>query len=160
VRGRACTGQHGTPAQPVTLRLVSIPPRLQKIVDEFRQAPEPLRLPLLLEYANKLPPLPEGVSGELERVHECQTPLFLKTEVEEGKVMLYFEAPAEAPTTRGFASVIMAGLDGAEVEELLAVPDDFYEAMGLAKLISPLRLRGMGAIVGRIKRSLRAYANI
>ena len=139
---------------------MSIPAPLQKIVDEFNGAPEPLRLPLLLEYAGRLPNLPEGMSGELERVHECQTPLFLKTEVEDGNVKLYFEAPPEAPTTRGFASVISAGLDGASVDEVLAVPDDFYDAMGLAKLISPLRLRGMGAIVGRIKRQVRAYANI
>ncbi len=139
---------------------MSIPAPLQKIVDEFRQAPEPLRLPLLLEYANRLPALPEGVSGELERVHECQTPLFLKTEVDGQTVRLYFEAPPEAPTTRGFAAVISAGLDGASVDDILSVPDDFYEAMGLTKLISPLRLRGMGAIVGRIKRQLRSYANI
>lgn len=139
---------------------MSIPASLQKIVDEFRLAPEALRLPLLLEYAGRLPPLPEGVSAELERVHECQTPLFLKTEVEDGHVKLYFEAPPEAPTTRGFAAVISAGLDGAPVQEVLDVPADFYEDMGLAKLISPLRLRGMGAIVGRVKRQLSAYANI
>lgn len=129
-------------------------------MDEFAAAPEPLRLPLLLEYANRLPALPEGMSGELERVHECQTPLFLKSEVEDGTVRLYFEAPPEAPTTRGFAAVVSAGLDGATLEEVLAVPEDFYQDMGLAKLISPLRLRGMGAIVGRVKRQLRAYANI
>lgn len=139
---------------------MSIPAPLQKIVDEFAAAPEPLRLPLLLEYANRLPALPEGMSGELERVHECQTPLFLKSEVEDGTVRLYFEAPPEAPTTRGFAAVVSAGLDGATLEEVLAVPEDFYQDMGLAKLISPLRLRGMGAIVGRVKRQLRAYANI
>jgi len=139
---------------------VSIPSPLQSIVDEFRQAPEPLRLPLLLEYANRLPPLPEGMSGELERVHECQTPLFLKSELEDGSVKLYFEAPPEAPTTRGFAAVISEGLNGLSPEEILGVPDDFYQDMGLAQLISPLRLRGMGAIVGRIKRQVRAYANI
>ncbi len=139
---------------------MSIPSPLQSIVDEFRQAPEPLRLPLLLEYANRLPPLPEGMSGELERVHECQTPLFLKSELVDGSVKLYFEAPPEAPTTRGFAAVISEGLNGLSPEEILGVPDDFYQDMGLAQLISPLRLRGMGAIVGRIKRQVRAYANI
>ncbi len=139
---------------------MSIPAPLQKIVNEFAAAPESLRLPLLLEYANRLPALPEGLSGQLEKVHECQTPLFLKSEVVDGHVKLYFEAPPEAPTTRGFAAVVSEGLDGATVEELLAVPEDFYQAMGLAKLISPLRLRGMGAIVGRVKRQVRAYANI
>lgn len=117
--------------------------------------PPSQRLPLLLEYANKLPPLPEGMKADLERVHECQTPLFLKAEVgQEGRVQLYFDAPPESPTTRGFASVVSAGLKGATVDEVLQVPEDFYQSMGLAELISPLRLRGMGAIVGRVKRQL------
>lgn len=133
-----------------------IPAPLQTIVDTFRRAPRSLRLPLLLEYAGKLAPLPEGMDGALERVHECQTPLFLHAEVSgDGRVALHFQAPEEAPTTRGFAGVVQAGLDGLPVEEVLATPDTFYEAMGLAELISPLRLRGMGAIVGRVKRQLR-----
>ncbi len=134
---------------------MSVPTKLQEIIDEFRGAPRALRLPLLLEYANKLPPLPAGMANDLERVHECQTPLFLKAEVvPPSLVKLYFEAPEEAPTTRGFASVVHAGLVGATVDEVLGVPDDFYQEMGLAELISPLRLRGMGAIVGRVKRQL------
>lgn len=82
-------------------------------------------------------------------------PLFLKAEVDAGgEVKLYFDAPRESPTTRGFASVVSAGLHGATMAEVLAVPEDFYQDMGLTELISPLRLRGMGAIVGRVKRQL------
>ncbi|MEJ2359723.1 MAG: SufE family protein [Deinococcales bacterium] len=135
---------------------VSVPAPLQSIVDTFRKAPKSLKLPLLLEYAGKVPPLPEGLNAELERVHECQTPLFLKAEVAaDGGVRLFFDAPEEAPTTRGFAGVMHEGLSGARVEEVLGTPDDFYETMGLAELISPLRLRGMGAILARVKRQLR-----
>lgn len=117
-----------------------------------------MRLPLLLEYANRLPALPEGM-GELEQVHECQTPLFLKATVDDDQtVRLYFEAPPEAPTTRGFASVVHAVLDGARVDEVLQTPEDFYTKMGLAELISPLRLRGMSAILTRVKNQVRAQA--
>ena len=35
------------------------------------------------------------------------------------------------------------------------MPDDFYTELGLAALISPLRLRGMSAMLARIKRHLR-----
>lgn len=133
-----------------------MPESLERIVRTFRDAPSSLRLPLLLEYAGKLPPLPEGVDGSLERVHECQTPLFLRAEVtDDGRAALYFSAPEEAPTTRGFAGVVSEGLSGVPVDEVLAVPVDFYEQMGLAELISPLRLRGLGAIVARVKRQLQ-----
>ena len=39
--------------------------------------------------------------------------------------------------------------------DILAVQDDFYSALGLAALISPLRLRGMSSMLTRIKRRLR-----
>lgn len=138
------------------LPVVSLPGKLQKIVDEFKGAPRPLKLPLLLEYAGRLPPLPPELEGKLEQVHECQTPLFVLAEVADlGTVALHFEAPPEAPTTRGFAAIVSAGLSGASTQEILGTPVDFYEEMGLAELISPLRLRGLGAIVARVKRQVR-----
>ena len=47
------------------------------------------------------------------------------------RVRLYFSAPPEAPTTRGFASILATGLDGQSADAILAVPDDFYSALGL-----------------------------
>lgn len=136
-------------------------PELQSIVDEFADNERDLRLELLLEYANSLPPLPERLladRGTLERVQECQTPLYVAVEVEDGRVRLFFDAPPEAPTTRGYASVLAAGLDGATVEEVLATPGDFYVQMKLGELISPLRLRGMSALLGIIKRKVERAA--
>jgi len=92
----------------------------------------------------------------MEPVPECQSPLFLHVDAEDpASVRLHFSAPAEAPTTRGFAAILAAGLDGQPAEAILAVPDDFYAELGLAKLISPLRLRGMSAMLTRIKRRVR-----
>ena len=68
---------------------------------------------------------------------------------------LHFDAPAESPTTRGFAGVLFAGLDGATPDEVLAVPADVADTLGLARAISPLRLRGMGAILARLQRQVR-----
>ena len=47
------------------------------------------------------------------------------------------------------------GLDEQTADDILAVPDDFYTDLGLAALISPLRLRGMSAMLARIKKRLR-----
>ena len=92
----------------------------------------------------------------MEPVPECQTPLFLAVEVEpDEKVHLYFDAPAEAPTTRGFAAILHAGLDGLDAGEVLATPPEFSTQLGLADLVSPLRLRGMAAMLSRIKRQVR-----
>jgi cysteine desulfuration protein SufE len=128
---------------------------LQEIVDEFAASPKDLRLPILLDFANNLPAVPDSVNREaLEQVHECQTPFFVAAEVADGRVSLHFDAPPEAPTTRGYAGVLSAGLSGATVDEVLDTPSDFFVGMGLGELISPLRLRGMAAILARVKRQV------
>ncbi|MGN6175167.1 MAG: SufE family protein [Streptosporangiaceae bacterium] len=136
-------------------------PRLQEIVDDFHDVPDKDRLQLLLEFSQDLPALPEHYAGhrdQMEPVPECQTPLFLAVEVEPADhetVHLYFDAPAEAPTTRGFAAILHAGLDGLDADEVLATPPEFSGQLGLDHLVSPLRLRGMAAMLSRIKRQVR-----
>ena len=134
-------------------------PRLQEIVDDFNAVSGRDRLQLLLEYSQELPALPDRYAEDpalLEPVPECQSPLFLAVEVDpDATVHLFFQAPAEAPTTRGFASILHAGLDGLDADEVLATPAEFSGRLGLADLVSPLRLRGMAAMLARIKRQVR-----
>ena len=51
--------------------------------------------------------------------------------------------------------ILQAGLDGLDADEVLATPDGFTTQLGLTELVSPLRLRGMAAMLGRIKRQVR-----
>ena len=134
-------------------------PRLQEIADEFGDVPESERLQLLLEFGQELPPLPARYATQrelLEPVPECQTPVFLAVEISPNEtVHLFFDAPPEAPTTRGFAGILHAGLDGLTADEVLATPGEFSSQLGLQDLVSPLRLRGMAAMLARIKRQFR-----
>ena len=134
-------------------------PRLQEIADDFNALPGAERLQLLLELSEELPSLPPRYAEHpdlLEPVPECQSPLFLAVEVEpDATVHLYFDAPREAPTTRGFAGILHAGLDGLDADEVLATPAEFTGQLGLQDLVSPLRLRGMAAMLARIKRQIR-----
>ena len=135
---------------------------LEDIVEDFKLSPKQMRLQMLLDYARSVPELPERYAAAremLERVEECQTPFFVATEVDSDVVHLFFDAPPEAPTTRGFAGILSAGLEGATVSEVLETPPEFALSMGLGELVSPLRLRGMSAILVRIKRQLVAAAS-
>ncbi|RAV07662.1 cysteine desulfuration protein SufE [Mycolicibacterium sp. GF69] len=134
-----------------------LPAALAEVVSDFKEVEGQDKLQLLLEFAGELPPLPANLEeAAMEPVPECQSPLFLHVDAEDREhVRLYFSAPAEAPTTRGFAAILAAGLDELAADEILAVPDDFYSELGLAALISPLRLRGMSAMLARIKKRLR-----
>lgn len=137
---------------------MALPTRLQTIVDVFQNSPKEFRLEALLDYARRVPELPARYADDpslLESVPECQTPFFLASEVDEdGRVHMFFSAPQESPTVRGYAGLLLDGLEGASVEEVLAVPDDFYYGMGLEEVVTPLRMRGMGAILYRLKRQL------
>ena len=134
-------------------------PRLQDVAEDFGAVPAKERLQLLLEFSEELPPLPARYAERpdlLEQVPECQSPLFLAVEVDDdGTVHLFFDAPREAPTTRGFASILYAGLDGLGADEILTTPGEFSSQLGLQDLVSPLRLRGMAAMLARIKRQVR-----
>lgn len=136
---------------------MGMPAPLADVVADFADVEGQDKLALLLEFANELPALPRHLEeAAMEPVPECQSPLFLHVDATDPQqVRLYFSAPAEAPTTRGFAAILAAGLDGQPAADILAVPEDFYTALGLAALISPLRLRGMSAMLTRIKRRLR-----
>ncbi len=140
--------------------MTTFPETLAQIRDDFLDLPVSDRLMLLLEFANELPELPARFADHpdlLERVEECQSPVFIFVEVDGADVVhLHATAPKEAPTTRGFASILVQGLAGLTVAEVLDVPDDYPQHIGLNEAVSPLRLRGMTAILGRTKRQLRA----
>ena len=139
-------------------------PRLQEIAEDFGAVAGKERLQLLLEFSRELPPVPDRYAERrdlLEQVPECQSPLFLAAEVaDDDTVHLFFEAPPEAPTTRGFAGILHAGLDGLPADEILDTPGEFSSQLGLQDLVSPLRLRGMAAMLARIKRQVREQQHL
>lgn len=136
-----------------------LPQQLVDIRDEFLGLEIRDRLQLLLEFSNELPELPERYRDHpdlFERVEECQSPVFIFTEVDDDDIVhLFAIAPKEAPTTRGFASILVQGLAGLTAEQVLAVPDDYPQTIGLTEAVSPLRIRGMTALLGRAKRQVR-----
>ncbi|GAA1673991.1 SufE family protein [Microbacterium lacus] len=136
-----------------------LPAPLAEIRDDFLELPEPERLQLLLEFANELPEVPARLEGhpELrERVAECQSPVYIIVEVSSDDVVtMHATAPAEAPTTRGFASILAQGISGLTADEVLAVPDDFPQSIGLTRAVSPLRIAGMTGMLMRVKRQVR-----
>jgi len=144
-----------------------LPPALDEIAGDFAALSVPDRLQLLLDFSRTLPPLPERYAGHpelMEPVPECQSPIFLVTEVDgtgpTAPVSVYFSAPAEAPTTRGFAGILAEGMAGMTAGEVLSVPNDLPDRLSLADAVSLLRLRGMSGMLGRIQHQVRSKAGL
>lgn len=135
------------------------PPSITSLITDFNDLGVQDRLSLLLEYSDNLPSLPARYLDHpdlLERVEECQSPIYLFVEVNEDKIVnLFFSAPAEAPTTRGFASVLHEALNGLPAQVVLEVDNNFPDELGLTVAVSPLRMNGMRAMLARIKRQIR-----
>lgn len=148
-------------------RFDRLPAGLRAIVEEFRAATPRERLEMLLEFSMQLPDLPDRLADKrdaMEQVHECQTPVFLFTELEgadaghhptQGHVHFYLDIPPESPTVRGYASILVEGLDGAAPQAVLDTPEDVYNLLGLHEAITPQRLRGLHALMVTMKRQVR-----
>lgn len=135
--------------------------RVRAVIEDFQALQGNDRLQMLLEYSDALPELDSrfGDNPELlERVEECQSPVFIAVEGDSSRIDLHFSAPREAPTTRGFASALNTALNGLSAQEILEVSDDFPSELGLDQLISPLRVRGMRGMLARIKRKTAEIA--
>ena len=144
-----------------------LPEALQEIADDFAAMPAGDRLSLLLEFSDELPDLPARYVDHpdlLEPVPECQSPIFLVVEVDgegaDAQVDLFFSAPAEAPTTRGFAGILHEGLDGRTAAEVVATPPDLPLRLNITDQVSPLRLNGMAGMLTRIKRQVTEKAGL
>ena len=144
-----------------------LPGRFDAVVEDFQALEERDRLVLLLDFANGLPDLPEHLAAHrelMEAVPECQSPVFVHVEVDgtgpQAAVRVYLSAPREAPTTRGFAAVLAEGMTGLDAAGVLSVPDDVPDLLGLERAVSPLRLRGMSGMLGRIRRQVREKAGV
>jgi cysteine desulfuration protein SufE len=139
-----------------------LPAPLAEIRDEFLELPEPDRLQLLLEYSYELPAIPAEYEGHpelCERVVECQSPVYIVVDVAaDGTVAMHATAPQEAPTTRGFASILAQGLTGLSADDVLAVPGDYPQTLGLTRVVSPLRISGMTGMLLRAQRQVRTKA--
>jgi cysteine desulfuration protein SufE len=132
-----------------------MPARLKEIIEDFQLSEGREKLELLLQFAEQMPALPDWLQqdrSQLEFVPECMTPVYVYAELHSGRMTFYFDVPDESPTVRGYAALMGEGLNGATPEQVLSVPGDFYQHMGLDKVLSHQRLNGITAILAHMKR--------
>ncbi|MFM1903921.1 MAG: hypothetical protein RLZZ440_1821 [Planctomycetota bacterium] len=135
--------------------------RLDEVVEEFSDLDGREKLELLVEYAAGLPPLdPEHEARKAAaegRIHECQTPVFLWTEMAaDGTARLVADVAPEAPTVKGFVAILATAIAGRPAADVAELPEDFAEVIGLGPVLGMLRSRGLRAITQRVKRGFAA----
>ena len=136
---------------------MSLPPKLQEIVDDFASMSREEKIETLIAYSESLPPLPNRLKEErakMDPVPECMTPVFLYAEKQSDDGLgFYFDIPPESPTVRGLAAILASGLNGSKPEEVLSVPGDFFMPMNLQEAISQQRINGFTGILAHMKQA-------
>jgi cysteine desulfuration protein SufE len=136
--------------------------RLDAISGEFADLEPRERLELLLDYADKLPPLPPELQSARDagehRVHECQTPVYLWVLNEQGRVRVHCDVAPEAPTIKGFVSILIEAFSGATPGDVLAAAPNVIQRLGLVEALGMVRMRGLSAILYRIRDEVRKAA--
>ena len=134
-----------------------IPEGIQKILKRFATLTPDLTRQALVQYANRLPPLPERFQ-QLDRndyaVHECMTPVAIYPEVVDGKMYYYADVPQSAPTIRALLAMIFEAINGQPPETVIAIPSDFVRQV-MDKLGLGTREVGLNAMVDRLRRAAR-----
>lgn len=133
----------------------AIPLNLEKIIEDFEVSEGREKVELLIQYSESLPDIPAQLQSnrsEMEAVEECMTPVFVQAQIRDGAMDFFFDVPRESPTVRGFAAIMGEGLSGCTPQQVLNVPNDFFNRMGLEQVLTMQRLNGLGAILAHMKR--------
>lgn len=129
--------------------------KLEETIEELRGLDFNTKLEVLLDYSENLPELPDEYrkarDAGFNRVPECQTPVYLWIAVEDGRVVMHADVAEEAPTVRGFVSLLVEAFNGAPPEDVLSAPSDILNQLGLAGKLGMMRIQGLTAVFHRIK---------
>lgn len=127
--------------------------KLDEICEEFTDLDPRERLELLLDFAENIPPLPADYQAKRDagenRVHECQTPVYLWVLPAGERVRIIGDVAPEAPTVKGFLGILIDAFDGARPADVLAVKPNLVSRLGLIEALGMTRMRGLNAMLGR-----------
>lgn len=119
-----------------------LPPKLQEIVRLFQGVKEPrAKYEQLLWYGKNLSPLGEEYCTKENKVEGCVSQVWVVCRLDEDR-RVWFQAQSDSVLTKGLAALLVEGLSGATVEEVLKVTPDFVHMLGLKQSLTPSRNNG------------------
>ena len=121
-----------------------------RLIEEFSGFSEWMdRYALLIEKGKTCPVLPDAEKNDSFLIKGCQSRVWIKADMKEGKV--YFQADSDAVITKGIASMLLYVFSGEDPKAILDAPVDFLDKIGLKEHLSPTRSNGLTAMLKQIK---------
>lgn len=120
------------------------------IVDEFSMLGDwSERYQYLIDLGRKLPPLPEDWKTDEQRLHGCQSMVWI---VPSGDAdALHFAAASDSAIVSGLIHLALRVYSGRSAAQILATEPDYIASIGLGKHLSPTRSNGLAALLAFIR---------
>ncbi|WP_416467138.1 SufE family protein [Pseudomonas sp. LFS044] len=129
---------------------MSLPADAQTALDSFEQARGwEQRARLLMQMGDRLAPLEDAQKCEANRVHGCESLVWLVVEQRDGQWR--FKAGSDARLLRGLLALLLVRVQGLNSAELAALDlREWFTRLGLERQLSPSRSNGLHAVLQRM----------
>jgi len=124
------------------------------LLDDYRD-----KIEYIMDLGKRLPPLPDELKTEGNKVRGCQSQVWLAAGLEPESGRMRLRAVSDAVLVRGLIALLLELYDGRRPEEILANPPTVLQEIGLARFLTPGRANGLEAMVARIRALAGAYAS-
>lgn len=130
---------------------MTLPAQAQAALDSFASCTSwEQRARLLMQWGQRLSELDERDKIEANRVHGCESQVWLVGECKDGHWQ--FAASSEARLIRGLVALLLARVNGLSTQELKQVDlPDWFDQLGLSRQLSPSRSNGLNAVLQRMR---------
>ena len=130
----------------------------QKLIEDFNVLSDWMdRYDYLIDMGKALPPLDDKYKLDENKIAGCQSDVWLRAFVNDGKI--YFEADAGAIITKGLISLLINVYSGQQLQEVANAEMEFIEQIGLKDQLTPTRSNGLMSMLKQIKQYAAGYMN-
>lgn len=136
---------------------MTLPELAAQALQDFGQARDwEARNRLLLQWANRLPLLPEAERSDALLVPGCQSPVWLQARQLEGQWQ--FRAASQSRLMAGLLALVLVRIEGMNSASVagFALPE-WLAKLGLARQLSASRSNGLNAIWQQLQRQLALH---
>ena len=108
------------------------------------------RYQYLIELGRKLPEFPESEKNEVNRLHGCQSQVWLTAEMCDDHMR--FQAISDSAIVSGLIAILMRVYNNRKPADIMDTEPDFITAIHLHEHLSPTRSNGLRAMIDAIKK--------
>ena len=117
-----------------------------ELFDDWRD-----KIEYVIDLGRKLPPLPEEDRTEANKVHGCQSQVWMVAALDEASGRVRLRADSDAFIVKGLIALLMRLYSDRPADEILANPPAVFDRIGLGRHLTPNRANGLYSMVGRIR---------